>query len=1558
MSKIPQQDKLVAYYKLNGTYKNYAGSTDVDDQVVNSPTITTNELGRQATQFNGTTQAFYANINMNCSLFTMACRFKADNTSAFYTIMNKNLAADDEIMLGINTGGVIQFSSGSYGMDPATVTSVDAGVEYFITGTFDGTYWKLYIDGELSEQKNDPATLSNINGAYMGCGWNEPDLEHYFPGYVSDAFYYSGVALTAAEVKELYDYTRIQYGNNSSVDYTADEALRMTFTVGAGQNVTMPTNVAGTYAGTIDWGDGSDPVDFSGYNDSNLSYTYASAGTYQVAITGLFSRFSFTGHANRTHLVSVENLGSTGLTTLDSAFYGCSNLTSIESGDSNLSTVTSMASFHRGMPANVYVHFDHADLSLCTSMDSAFRDGGAGSTIKFTNCNLSGLTNISYLFRYCGASTLIDFSGSNISAISTTTSWETNWSATTGLFERTKLTPSTSITSAIFKKITSYLSVRDAQITIAPTTLFSEVLVSTIDVTNFRFGAGSASNMFYMSANLSEIIGLETIDYSATTNMSGLVWGTALTRVCLENIDASSVTTLAHMCRSMPNLVELCLGGSDFSSVSTLESICDSTNSGQTISVDISNTTWANTSIISTDMFDLGPYYNLTATDVTFNGVTGILPWANNAYCLTADFTNYYTASSTLGYMFRNAFSLTSLIMTGYSGPNVATLSYMFTSCHSLTVIPEEVFTGSKTSSVTAASLMTNSTYSGAISLAGYDMSNLSSVSYMFSGCSNITSIDMTGADLSNCTGFNHMFYQCSNLSTANFTNLIATSSTTVESLFKFCTSLTTIILDGSEWGPIANNLDITSGAGSHTISAIGATFNAASYNAFFKNNRKVTSIDVTNAITTQANIDTMFYYTSELASINLTGLDISNATSIAHWFQYSGISAVPPTLELMNVGVSNKAATYFFDHCNNLVNADFGSMDLSFITNCSRFLQNCSGLTTVSFNGADLSSCTNLSFVFYGCSNLTTISILNTDFSAVTTIESLAEFATSLTSITIDGSSFGDITINTDMANGAGNHTLSAVGCTFTGYGHRAFTYNNAHVTAADFTNSSTTGNVDNWFYYASNLASVTLDGFTCPNSTTCSSMFNRSGLTDAGIPNFNLVSWPLMSGSSMFAYCTNLSTPSLDGQDFSFVSNADSFFTYCDFTAISFTNVDLSNATQTSNLFYYCDQCSVFDLSGIDISASVSLYRTFRYCTAITDVIFDGATLGPISNIGSIFEFCPANSVDVSAVGATFNGASYNALTYNNNVVKSVDYTNAIFTSTTSASMFWGAGNLASITLLNADFSNSTVFSNMFTNCGIVDPSVIGDIIPPSGSNVSCASMFSGCTNITAIDFSGLDLSYMGSWDSLFLNCTGLLTADFTNADMSGVTALSNVFNGCTSLTTITFDGVDISSNTSLYRFAKTTSALTNISAIGVSFGNISSYYETFSASHAHDIDLTGSDWSSTIVPFCDNANGFLQSLDMTNCVSSGSRIDIHTTSPVEIIVAGLDITIPTIINISSTNMTTTSYDQMLIDFDTDGFSSKTLNANSCNYTSAGSTARGNLVSKSWSITDSGMV
>lgn len=136
-------------------------------------------------------------------------------------------------------------------------------------------------------------------------------------------------------------------------------------TESAGERISIPIKGDGYYYG-VDWGDGS-----RGTFTKGATHEYAEAGEYMVSITGTFPQVYFNNEGDKDKIIAIEQWGKMSWRSMDSAFYGCSNLELIATDAPDLSEVSSLSAMFRDATTfNGAV--DHWDMAVIKDLSYMF----------------------------------------------------------------------------------------------------------------------------------------------------------------------------------------------------------------------------------------------------------------------------------------------------------------------------------------------------------------------------------------------------------------------------------------------------------------------------------------------------------------------------------------------------------------------------------------------------------------------------------------------------------------------------------------------------------------------------------------------------------------------------------------------------------------------------------------------------------------------------------------------------------------------------------------------------------------------------------------------------------------------------------------------------------------------------------------------------------------------------------------------------------------------------------------------------------------------------------
>ena len=139
-------------------------------------------------------------------------------------------------------------------------------------------------------------------------------------------------------------------------------------TTAANEVISIPTNGSG-YLYDVDWGDGNTETSVSG----DISHTYEAAGDYNISISGFFPRIFFNNTGDKDKIIDIVDWGNVPWTSMDSAFFGCSNLNISATSGPNLSLVQSAVRMFEGA-SSLNADLSSWDVSNVITFSDMFRD--------------------------------------------------------------------------------------------------------------------------------------------------------------------------------------------------------------------------------------------------------------------------------------------------------------------------------------------------------------------------------------------------------------------------------------------------------------------------------------------------------------------------------------------------------------------------------------------------------------------------------------------------------------------------------------------------------------------------------------------------------------------------------------------------------------------------------------------------------------------------------------------------------------------------------------------------------------------------------------------------------------------------------------------------------------------------------------------------------------------------------------------------------------------------------------------------------------------------------
>ena len=166
------------------------------------------------------------------------------------------------------------------------------------------------------------------------------------------------------------------------------------WTVTDGEDITLPLKEGYNYNFTVNWGDESSS-EVTSYDDSDITHTYDTAGTYTVTISGTVEAWYFNDSGSKDKIISVKNLGDMGWKDLSYAFAECTNLKELYGG--NISGVTNMKDMFKSNYSLVNLDIRQWDVSNVTDMTGMF-DGVSLANPDVSQWDVSNVTDMNNMF--------------------------------------------------------------------------------------------------------------------------------------------------------------------------------------------------------------------------------------------------------------------------------------------------------------------------------------------------------------------------------------------------------------------------------------------------------------------------------------------------------------------------------------------------------------------------------------------------------------------------------------------------------------------------------------------------------------------------------------------------------------------------------------------------------------------------------------------------------------------------------------------------------------------------------------------------------------------------------------------------------------------------------------------------------------------------------------------------------------------------------------------------------------------------------------------------------
>ena len=152
-------------------------------------------------------------------------------------------------------------------------------------------------------------------------------------------------------------------------------------TTSPNETITIPTAPGETYNYEVDW-EGLGVFE----EPTTNAHTYSEPGDHTIRIRGTFPRIYFNDGPEKDKIQSIDQWGTNEWTSMENAFFGCSNLQITATAAPNLSNVTDLSEMFKGATSMNAASLKDWDVSNVTDMTGLFSGASAFNQPRFLGC--------------------------------------------------------------------------------------------------------------------------------------------------------------------------------------------------------------------------------------------------------------------------------------------------------------------------------------------------------------------------------------------------------------------------------------------------------------------------------------------------------------------------------------------------------------------------------------------------------------------------------------------------------------------------------------------------------------------------------------------------------------------------------------------------------------------------------------------------------------------------------------------------------------------------------------------------------------------------------------------------------------------------------------------------------------------------------------------------------------------------------------------------------------------------------------------------------------------
>ncbi len=466
----------------------------------------------------------------------------------------------------------------------------------------------------------------------------------------------------------------------------------------------------------------------------------------------------------------------------------------------------------------------------------------------------------------------------------------------------------------------------------------------------------SCYEWFYGCTDLTTIEGIEYLNTTNVTDMSGMFWGcVALTTLDVSKFDTKNVTNMSNMFHWCLVLTTLDVSNFDTQNVTNMSNMFYNCHTLTTLNV--SNFDTQNVTNMSNMFTDCSALTTLDVSNFDTKNVTDMSWMFSFNPALTTIYASdkFVTTACEKGQnMFKDCTNLVGAV--SYDKNNVGKEMANYTTGYFTDIASKVAESYAVFDEATNTLTFKHDTKKTDGAFALNEGENLPGW-YKFddnnhSHNANIIKKVIFDASFANArpTSCYNWFYGCTDLTTIEGIEYLNTENVTNMSwMFSECSALTTLDV---------SNFD---------------TKNVMEMSYMFGSCTKLKTLDVSSFNTQNVtDMNWMFSYCSVLTTLDLSNFDTKNVTDMNGMF--SNCSALT-TLDLSSFETQNVTdMSRMFKDCSALTTLDVSNFDTQNVTDMSRMFKGCRALTTLDLSSFETQNVTDMSRMFKSCSALTTI--------------------------------------------------------------------------------------------------------------------------------------------------------------------------------------------------------------------------------------------------------------------------------------------------------------------------------------------------------------------------------------------------------------------------------------------------------------------------------------------------------------------------------------------------------------------------------------------------------